>query len=138
MLDINGMFDMSDTVAEAAGLATGQPAAEILSKPTMKEARFRAATIKLGDRVRSTEDRFDVAGIGMAELLASALQSRMDAKLAATFAPDVISDIIEAINAWGQSRSTTVRVHKRLLRISGVLGTREVAGGDVIRPDQDG
>lgn len=95
----------------------------------------REAALKVAQSLWSAEDAIDAALAKAAELNATLVAARSEAKLSAVVGYDAFAAAASAFAALAQARADTVEAHNRLSETKVRVGLRTLAAGDPDKPD---
>ena len=92
----------------------------------------RAAAMKVVESLYAAEDAIDAALIRAAELNATLVTARSDAKVSAVVGQDAFEVAAAAYAALARARADMVETHRRLSETKIQMGLRAVAIGDLV------
>jgi hypothetical protein len=92
----------------------------------------RDAAMKVVDSLYAAEDAIDIALARAAELNATLVTARSEAKVSAMVGQDAFEVAASAFASLARARSDIVETHKRLSETKIQLGLRTVAIGDLV------
>jgi hypothetical protein len=91
----------------------------------------RAAAMRVAESLFAAEDAIDAALARVAELNATLVTARADAKLSAVVGQDAFNVAASSFAALARARCDIVETHKRLGEAKNQVGLRTVSVGDV-------